>query len=74
MVLYTGDRWPVAVLNSGTSNLFLRLVWTSVLAMNSLLRYAGAYPCKHLDAIKASLTSSYRATANQSSCFNMGVM
>ena len=72
MALYTNDRWPVAVLNSGTSNLFLCLVWTSALAMNSLLRYAGANPCKDVNAIKTSLTSSYRATGNQSSCFNMG--
>ena len=38
------------------------------------LRYAGVSPCKHLNAIPASPTSSCRTTGNRWSCFNMGVM
>ena len=70
--MYANYRWPVAVLC-----LVLR-EWSSALTMNLLRKYAWASPFKHLNVIKAYLTSSCRATGpatgNQWSCVNMRMM
>ena len=64
-------KWLLA--GNWSEQWYIQLVSVSS-TMNLLHRYAVAGPCKHLNDITASMTTSCQATGNNWSCFNMGVM